>query len=101
MPGRSTAQPDRKNCFEDRCSGDFVRASANGTGPEALPRYWAPGNPRTALFRRLASQWHQRVASVARSGPGTSISSDVGSEVAISTYSHRPKAPHSPRNAKL
>ena len=29
---------------------------------QLYPRYYTPGNPRTALYRRLASQWHQRVA---------------------------------------
>ena len=42
---------------------------------QALPRYYTPGNPRTPLYRRLAPQRHQRVASATRSRPGTSISS--------------------------
>ena len=77
MSGRGTAQPGRENCAEDRCSGDFVRASENGTGSATLPKYFAPENPRTALYRGFAPQRHERAASITRSRPGTSISTHV------------------------
>src|SRR5262249_4908707 len=101
MSGRGTTQPDWKNCTEDRRFGNVVRAPPNATGPTALSRNITPGNPRTAFYRRVASQRHQRVASSARGGSGASMSYDVGSKVAISTYPRRRETPNSARDAKL
>ena len=42
---------------------------------------------QAAVYCRVASQRHQCAAQTPRRGPGTSSSSDVGSKVAIATYS--------------
>ena len=57
--------------------------------PTGLSRYRMPGNPRTTLYRRAASERYQRAAKSAGCGPGASMSPDVGSDDAIATYSRR------------